>query len=604
MNSKLLDKNGFRQEPSKYNITTKIYISLLLFALFAFFWYFKYSSYQLFVFQEETQLFRSDIFYFLDYLSRPGGLCAYAGSFLTQFYRYIPIGIILLISLICSVYFLYLIVGRRIGVSLRFYAISFVIPILFVAAPTVDMHFRISFILGIGFILLAFYAYTFLKGKLRFIGGFLLYFLLYFIIGGNVLLFIALVFIHESLRKERSWKFLIGLTICFLSVPYLAYLFIYTATFKQTFFAQTPFVTPFFNSPYFFGWIGIPLVYLIWIFLSLKVDVGERIKPWKIFLTSYLIIIILCCGVIIPLKDENTEMASRIEYEVERANWDKVLVLSKQHEEITGQDNGIITFFTNLALLEKGILPDSMFHYKQLDLYNYYPHPSLTFYLPATASGELYYRMGVIQEAEHCAYEAMLATANEYGSKPLRRIVHTTMLRGDKPGFERYIRLFEASPIYKNWAKQQRKYFDERMKDPSYRIPGTPEAAKLSDFYMSYNYPEDNFIKLLKADSANRKAFEYYMGGHLLRRDVSSAFSLFEAHYPFMNYKKIPRLYEEMILMLPYVTKIEPKSLSHYPISPITKKEFEEYIKMASSVKSQRDQDVLKTKFKHTIWYN
>lgn len=135
----------------------------LLFAGFAFIFLMKYAYVWKWV--EGLSLFVPDVAFFGPFTKIPGGMLAYAGSFLTQFLYYPAAGCLLFVALLYAVQQL---TAHALGISGRFYPCSF-IPSLLLLAAVVNMgytwatlkapgHFFVP-VLGCCFFLLAFEGY-------------------------------------------------------------------------------------------------------------------------------------------------------------------------------------------------------------------------------------------------------------------------------------------------------------------------------------------------------------------------------------------------------------------------------------------------------------
>jgi hypothetical protein len=281
---------------------------------------------------------------------------------------------------------------------------------------------------------------------------------------------------------------------------------------------------------------------------------------------------------------------------VERGNWDKVLELSK-NDKI--QKTALVPFFTNIALSEKGLLAAEMFNYRQTGTYGLFNvwkvHYTTLLYI-----GEQYYRLGMTQEAEHLAYEAMIGSPTEYGSKPLRRLVYTTMLRRDTPGFEKYIRKFEQSPTYRHWAKEQREHYARYCADSTYAIPGTARSLQAADIgFIVHGMPQQNMKFILQTNKGDKKAFEYLIMFSLLQKDLVSFIALFERYYPEMNYKNLPRHIEEALLVYAVATNQQAEFIQKYAISSRTVEQFVNYERESAS----SNPAALKAKHDNTYFY-
>lgn len=615
------------------------YIAALCITFVSFGWLFFFNRYHIIGFHADTQLFRVDYLYFQSYLNKPGGLIDYLGSFLIQFYYYPWLGA-LIISLISAHLFLLFsrICGQENTAIQRLFIFPATLSVLFLIVCS-DMYLHLTYVLAVWFVLVCMTVYRVIPaGTKRYVAGVLGYLITYFITGGNAILFVALVVLFEwfdktpvsavgatsstkSVSPEQSgsrkqplpdqsftpaarlsdsvrlYGYLLGLIVLSLVTPYLAHLFIYTATLKNTYLSFTPFLLNFANKIYTTAWIAVPALYFVSLCLKEKRWL-QYTKPWKIFLFSY---ILFAVGLFLGLRsvyEPEMEQLSHIEYEAERGKWEKVLALSEKYAD-SWVNNALVVFYTNMALSEMGLLSSEMFHYDQTGNLGLFLEWMPTHFTP-WHTGEQYYRLGVLQEAEHCAYETMMANQREYGARPLRRLVKTTLLRKDKNGFEKYIRLFEKSPMYRHWAKQQRAYYEAQK-----NVAGTQhQQAKDRDFFLNHKAPERNLIYLMSDNPKNRKVFETLTASALLQKQLHNFLTYMDKFYTNVGYPQMPRHFEEAILICTYGgDKSLEKVIERYPVSRETTDDFMQYTQLARGAGSQAGIAKLKEKYGHTYWY-
>ena len=286
------------------------------------------------------------------------------------------------------------------------------------------------------------------------------------------------------------------------------------------------------------------------------------------------------------------EMAS----ELGDGNWDRVLELGKDKQFRNAVP---VAYFVNIALWEKGLLPEDMFKYRQTGTYGLYNswsvHHTTTLYI-----GELYYWLGIPAAAEHCAFEAMVTSSYEHSSRAVRRLVQTSMQRKDVPSFEKYIRLFEKSTIYKKWAKEQREHFEKYLADPNYKIPGVPEVASFENYFFAQGAQEFNMLTLLQMQPNNKKAFEYFAAFLLLKKDLFAFQELMDNCYTNMNYSKLPKSYEEALIILALNDRAE--LIDRYGININTLNRFNALNKDRANAKTQKAIQYVVSKYADTYW--
>lgn len=575
------------------------YIFIALFAIVAAIWLYNGFRFHVLSYQEEVQLFRTDFYYFHGYITQPGGLTKYIGSFFTQLYHFgwlAPVILTFFISL--SSITLYNICSIN-KASERIFLLSCIFPVLLLLGSA-NRDVNLWNIIGICFALLAFWGYTKVSNKYRYIGGVIIYLLLFFIAGGNAMLFVGLVVIRELFSPKHSYIYLLGLILLAVAVPYLSHLFIYTSLIEDTYYALTPFGLKYKVQSLTLAWLSAPAIYLLYQIISKKSSLFEKVKPVKVIIPYFLLLFGFIYWSLSTSTKKYTENVAHIAYAAERAEWDTVLRVSSEYD--LDVPDPLTIFFTNIALSEKGVLLSEMFHYPQTGTLGLYVSWHTNYILMSYLS-ELYYRAGIWQEAEHTAYETLVMSPTEHGSKALRRLLYVSMLKGDSSNFEKYNRLMRQSPVYKSWAEDLRAEFYTMQSNPDYQIEGTPRKSSYEDFFINHGSPEYNFVQLLKADPKNKKAFEYLVATALLQKRLNVFLALMNEKYNDVGYEKMPRHIEEALIVCRYVINGSKDIVDRFPLSTITISEFAEYDKASANATYPQAKKNLEEKYGHTYWH-
>ena len=151
-----------------------INITLILFIVFVIIWFVCFNRFSVLFNKEQTQLFRFDIIYFYSYISQPGGLIEYIGSFFTQFYYYPVIGSIIIAGVIASVFLLFYSICKPVGSIENAFCIPF-IPAIILFVYFLIPAFFLSYSLGLVLFLVAFSLYIKLPQHIRLPVGIVLF---------------------------------------------------------------------------------------------------------------------------------------------------------------------------------------------------------------------------------------------------------------------------------------------------------------------------------------------------------------------------------------------------------------------------------------------
>ena len=576
---------------------TASYILLAVFVLLAIFWLAYFNRYHVLYYQEQMQLFRFSGFYFHSYWIKPGGIAGYAGAFLTQFYFFPWLGAVIIALLLAGIYLLIDSICRRNGKIEYLFAALF-IPVLLLMMVLTYPYFRLSYLMGLMVGLVVFRIYIAFKTPVRYIvGGFLLL-AVYLVAAGNALLFFLMVLIFEMYSSKGLYRYIYLLALAVLTalIPFLAYRFVYTVTLHEAFFALTPagLLRP--DIVTISAWLSIPVIYVCWRALSDKMN-KWKLAVWKM-IAFCIIVVGMCIGSIALTNDRKAEVITGMAFGVQNNNFERAVKLGESYPF----SNSLISYFTNIALAESGQLPYRMFYYDQ-------PGPAGLFlkwqesYTTVLYIGEAYYRLGLMQEAEHSAFEAMVANPVEHNSQTLRRLVTTSIIVRDTALFNKYIRLFDQTIFYRGWAKRQRQYMVSALADSAYVIPETPQAAWCNDFFTNYGKPELILNKILEKNPDHQLAFEYLMAWYMLNKDMNGMKNCMDTYYHRFQYKNIPVHFEEALLVY-QVLNPATNILLQYPVSEQTQQRFNIYVQAYQQVRNNPQLvQQLYRQFGKTYWF-
>jgi hypothetical protein len=556
-----------------HRLKTLTRISLIGTGICVFVWFYGFNRFQIFFYQEQSQLFRFDSLYFHTYIIQAGGLTDYAGSFLTQFFYYPLAGAwIYTFAVLAAGWLFYKTIGRSDGMEPLFFIP--VIPVMLLLIPIANIHFHISYVLGLLCALAAFSAYIRFPYPLRYAAGAGFLVAVYAVAGGNMLLLSALIVLHEWFAEKQPFRYIYMTSLAAFAglIPYLAWKWVYVAPLETAYWAATGMSAFFPVSPVYarLPWWAIPALYCVWRLIGVRSARFASQHPLKCFAVSVLCVAGMMAHVF-STYDKVTETINRMNYEIQREQWDKALAI-RAH---ASADSRHVVYFANIALCETGRMPYQLFRYKQFGPAGLFLDRN-TSYFSYIFLGELYYRLGMASVAEHCTYESMVTWSQKPSAQTLSRLVRTTMMQRDFAACDKYIRSFEHSLFYRKWAKEQRACLQSCIDDSSFVPPHTPRPARYAgNFFINYDAPEGMLLKLLEGNPQHQKAFEYLMAYYLLDKDVENAKMLMDQYYANFDYTMTPVCFEEALLVYENaIGKPFP-----YPISASTRERFGQYIR-------------------------
>jgi len=579
--------------------------TLFGFAVLAVVWFYLCNRFFVLYYHEQIQLFRFDGMYFRTYLDRPGGLAGYMGSFLTQFYVYPVAGALLIAGVLSAAVLLFYAVCRSCGNMGQMFFIPFV-PAVLLMMSFGNIHFDMSAAVGLLLMLIAFRGYLSLPLPIRYGAGVALFAVLYFVVGGNALLLTVMVIIHELTQKKKDRQqnrqgiFLYLLLLSFWSalLPCLAWRLIYTVSAVEAFFALTPANFLFPTLTHQALWLSLPVLYLVWRLIASRTE-QWCFSTWKgIVFNCFAVLLITVSGAYLA-NDSKAETLNRMVFDVQRGNWESVMSLGRTYPG----SNRLACYLTNIALAETGQMPYNMFRYRQVGVAGLFLDWQLN-YFSLWYSGEVYYRLGIIAEAEHCAFEALVSSPKEPNAATLRRLVVTNIVRRDPATVDKYLRYFDRSLAYRKWAKQQRTYLAMAMADTTFHHPDAPASYRGSDFFITCQQPDYSLLMLLESNPKHRLAFEYLMAYYMLQKDIEMVKWCMDSFFGNFDYQGIPAHYEEALMVYQNAVQASDELFTQYPVSQTTRDRFDRYaqaFKVAQG--NKRNFEQLKKQFGNTYWY-
>lgn len=551
-------------------------------------------------YQEQLQLFRFDQDYFSEFLTRPGGLLSYLNTFIVQFF-------ISPLAAATIVTFSGYLVFRLSGSLLKTYRITeklwpYLLTLILFALEsdyTYSFSNTVGFICALSFTLI----YVRLSSKeVRYISGFILIILLNALAGSFSIIAVSLCIIHELLYWKDHYRFPVA--AAYLIIPFLIP-YIYWHIYSHV---------PLLNSilaPLILPGNLYPRNFLIALFSLLPVLLilfrtipYYYIESWNNKKRRYQLIVlkwlVIAVSIILMLKysySPKNELVLKMDNYVQHQKWQDVTELSSKFSK----PDRVISHFTNIALYKSGKLGDQLFRYHPPDQsFLWLSYPEIQF--PYFFGFDIFYHLGYINKAYAWAYDAMI------GSGPSPRLIKQlflgSLINGNLPLAEKYLRYLDESLFYRKWAAQYRNYLiHPELINNDQEIMGKRRLTIHSDFNGDTSLPDSILVHLLQNHPENKMAFEYYMSTLLLEKNISE-FTYFVSDLNKYNYKAIPLHFEEALLLNMYYTN---KNVipAGYVLRQSSARRFDAFMKLfsSSSSLSQRTVDKLSQEFGDTYWY-
>lgn len=573
-----------------------IYLFLGIFFIITFGYFCFLGNYVLY-FQETQSLFIFSGEFLHQRLLKPGGLLEYAGRFLKQFYAGRVEGSLILASVLTLVAFLFHRINRRL-----LSGSSFTLPlVLFPASLMMLMQANYYHLMeyNIGFLMVVAYYLFFISssGKWRRIAVLILFPLFYYVAGGYAMIFAGMYIVHLLFKeKDRNRFFLIPLLLVLAGVSFIVSVrMLFLEPSANLVFYPLPWLE---DKSYRTAFI---ILTAFIVFYPLICSFAARYEKARFNTRSFALVegfIILALSIIIILRIYNPQTSRVVEIQrlVFAGKYNEAASLHERKPSL----NLIGQYFYNYALAESDQLCDRMFRGRQDFGYNALILPWGDVHLDRGAY--FYYAVGLANEAHRWAYEEM--TVYGYRSGNLKMLAKTSLINGDYQMAKKYLNILKQTIYYRKWAKDFLKLADNpELIDSHPELGAKRKLLPKSNFFVQFNEPQNNLPLILEGDPGNRKAFEYYMAGLLLTKNVEEAVANIKKMKA-MGYTKIPRHLEEAVMIVYNSRQIFP-DVGGLPMSADTQNRFSQYFTAYVAARQNPVQlkAKMEAKFSDTFWY-
>ena len=573
-----------------------IFIALGIFQMLTFGFFCAIGNYILF-FQETQSLFLFSGEYLHKYLLKPGGLLEFAAKFLTQFYPGRFSGSLIL-SLILTIPGLILFrINKRFLPGTAFSLVLLVIPSMLLLIMQTNYFHMMEYNLGFIMVLLYYLFATSSEKKYHRILVLILFPLLYYLIGAYIGIVLVMLIVHSLSLESGRKKYVYPLFL--LAIGATTFLIYWKVVFLQPVEQLLLFPLPLLENPSYRITFVIITGYLIFYPFIIKKTILSGPKKLNSRLNSFISTIIISLITIFFLFRIYNPLTARV-IELERRifaeKWDEAIRYQESHPS----NNLIGEYFYNVALSETDQLCERMFYGAQ-------DFGTGSLVLPwgdihLNRGAYFYYSIGLSNEAHRWAYEEMVV----YGARPqnIKILAKTSLINGDYKMARKYLGILKRTLYYRKWAKEF-----ENLADNPDLLRSHPELGpKLkilpkSNFFIQFNEPQNNLPLILESQPDNMKAFEYYLAGLLLTKNVELVIANIKKLKE-IGYTKIPRHIEEAALIYYNSTGIFP-DLGGLAMSNETMTRFSQYFTAYTAARQNPSllKQKMQQKFGNTFWF-
>ena len=519
-------------------------------------------------FQEQYQMFLFDTNYFLERIVLPGGLADYISEFLVQFYYMPVLGGVIIALLLIGIQAVVWGLMKQYGARHDFpgYLLSF-LPSIDLWCAMGDQNVLLSFVVALfGALLMGWIHNRFHNRLVKVVFELVSTALVYWFLGPVVFLY-AVLMIGDTLKnalQKGSILSGIGYSACILVLT-VAWILLSTQT------LQYPVSRLFLGLNYYrYPGVTFLLIYIVMAlaafipFLGMLHPHSSALQKWQkskwVMVASYVIVLFASVLGIRTSFDELTYEMIDYDFWIRTEQWNKII----EHAEKKPATSPLGVSSVNLALSQTGQLPDRLFEFYQNGAEGLFPAFSRDMTSPVSTS-EVFYRLGMVNDAERYMFEAQEAIPNFRKSARLtRRIAECEIINGNYEVAAKLLRRLQKTLFYSNWANQTMALLGNEKAINRHPVYGKLRKyrEKKQDFLFSDREMDQMLGLLFLNDKSNKMAYEYLMCYVLLQRD----FNKFMQYYPlgrFVGYDHIPRSFQEILIEQWMKTHNDPRTIPY-----------------------------------------
>ena len=519
-------------------------------------------------FQEQYQMFLFDTGYFLERIVLPGGLADYISEFLVQFYYMPVLGGAFIALLLIGIQAVVWGLMKQYGARHDFpgYLLSF-LPSIALWCAMGDQNVLLSFVVALfGALVMGWIHNRFHNRLVKVVFELVSTAMVYWFLGPVVFLYAALMIGDTLKNAQQKGNILSGMgySACILILT-IAWILLTTQT------LQYPLYRIFAGLNYYRypGAISpLPFVVMVWAvvipFLGMipcRQKSLQKLQQSKVVMVlSYVLVIVASWFGIKASFDEMTYDLIDYDFLVRTEQWDKIIEKAEKKQATTPLSVSCV----NLALSQKGQLADRLFEFYQNGGEGLFPTFTRDMISPVSTA-EIFFRLGMVNDAERYMFEAQEAIPNYRKSARLtRRIVECEIINGNYQVAAKLLRRLQKTLFYRNWANQMMALLGNEKAINQHPIYGKLRKyrEKKQDFLFSDREMDQMLGLLFLNDNHNKMAYEYLMCYELLQRDMEK----FVQYYPlgrFVGYDHIPRSFQEILIGNWMKTHNDPRTIPY-----------------------------------------
>ena len=360
---------------------------------------------------------------------------------------------------------------------------------------------------------------------------------------------LVVVFMSLLCRREK-WNgsfavFLIGVLLTYIGIRLATGIPLTDGIYSERY--QESQLQP--DSYVYFIWIRFVVLLLTLLVAAFAMKFLPRGKrSVGVAVTGSLLVVLFCFSAFClpgPYEVRNNRMNELSVWE-QRNEWDTII---REHPEKEVTDYVSLNYL-NMALAQKGLLGDRLFHYDQKGPQSLLASWDRTYYMSCLLS-DLHYMIGDISLSEGYAMEGLTLAKRGGSPRMLQRLVKISLIRRDFALADKYLDILGRLPGYWRWAEKYAGYVlhPERIgRDEELAVKTVPA------------FQPDNLLCLIDIDSlwsghlsepgVNRVAWEYVGCSYLLAKEMEKFKTFLSRAGTFVQGRSLPIHFQEAVLVL------------------------------------------------------
>jgi len=414
--------------------------------------------------------------------------------------------------------------------------------------------------------------------------------LLYWLAGPVVLMFAAWVTIRQFQTMDSKWT---GLLIGVLAIIYaLACILV------SSWLVPYPLFRLFYGIDYY---RFVEVYYWMFLFTMVLSVVIPAVMFWVPMLrrgrvTGCVEAVVLLAAFLLlrpSFYDSRKTEVMEYDYLVRCQNWSAILAKADKKTP----DLPMTVCATNLALGMSGQLGERLFDYYQNGMQGLVPLFERNF-ASILLTGEVYWQLGLVNNAQQFAFEAMEAIPNYAKScRAVKRLAETNLVNGEYAVARKYLQMLQKTLAYHQWAERTLPLLGNEKAINEHPVYGRMRQIRLKDdFLFSERELDKIFGQLVMHNQRNGLALQYLLAAPLLNRDVNT-FMNYMIYVDGLHLGYRPRSCQEAVVFAYAQRKQRPPQ--GY-VNDMVLRQFGEYL----NIYSQGGKDAPQlARFKNTAWY-